>query len=181
MDFLIKQKTQKIVHPTDYLRLIHFDKQIAVKKNSFKEIPGDTDLIEMAKNNQEQTKTLSSEVVEELSDKLIYYYYHFLINRDQKIKTHFYNGFIVLMTELIKMGYKMNSFGFIKEISSDKRKQTEQLMTLILGKIEGDQNAYTYKEISRIYEDARMEHTAYGEHIEPLLNIIIQRLPVAFY
>ncbi|MDD5457418.1 MAG: hypothetical protein PHV30_10370 [Candidatus Margulisbacteria bacterium] len=181
MDFVIHQKTQKIVHPTDYLKLIHLDKQVAVKRNSFKQIPDDVELMEMTKNSLELSNVLSSEVVEELSDKLIYYYFHFLINRDQKIKTHFYNGFIKLMTELIKMGYKMNSFGFIKEISSEKRKHTEQLMASLIEKIEADQSAYHYKEISRLYENARMEHTAYGEHIEPLLNTIIQRLPVAFY
>jgi len=177
---LTTEITRQIVQQSDFIKVLKWDEYVLVKRNAYKKIPDDKDLLKVF-DVDNVSKNLNSIDVEYIIDKLIYYYFHFSLNTDMKIRTYFYNSYVALRTEITKNGLDLKDFHMAKEIALEKQSITNTVLNKISEKINSIDTPPQYKEISRLYDQLRSEHTSYGEQIEPIINLIIKKMPVYFY
>lgn len=177
---LTTQITRQIVKQSDFIKVLKWDQYVLVKKDAYKQIPDDKELLKVFDKTEDSSADLNSIDVEYIIDKLIYYYYHFSLNSDLKIKTYFYNSYISLRSEISKNGLDIKDFQLAKEIAMDKQKITNTVLNKISEKINSTGKPQ-YKEISRLYDQLRSEHTSYGEQIEPVINLLVKKMPIYFY
>ncbi|MEK6558074.1 MAG: hypothetical protein AABZ14_07230 [Candidatus Margulisiibacteriota bacterium] len=180
MDTTISQK-QSVIRQPEYVRVVDWDSAILIKRAVENKIPTNQELLLSLAAHKEQSLILSSELVERSLDKLIHLYFHYLIEEDMRVKDHFYSGYIKLVTELTKHGLNIGEFRMVREIAQAKRKQLDRILSLIEEKAGEEKGMLLYREISRNYQNFRYEHTAYGEHISPLLTVMTRNWSVQFY
>jgi len=174
-------QVKDVIQQADYVKVLPYDNGVLVRRNNLKSIPSDDNLLSSIQSSYLENKKVNADVMERVADKLVYYYYHFILNKDQSLKTNFYNGFVNLMIELKKYGFKLNDFNSLKELAIDKKKKTDQLIELLGEKKSLGQKLLIHREISRLYDQFRREHTVYGEQSEPIFNYIMRHYDINFY
>ena len=172
------QKT--IYTPDDYMRQFSPDSAIMVKRKSFRAIPDDYEILSKISTDLEEYGVIKSSTCEVVMDKMIYYYHHFIWNSDSKIKTYFYNGYIKLMTELVKKGFKLDDFTLVKDIAMLTKRSIDKAFSEIQQKLSGHRHNYMHREISRLYERIRMDNTAFGENVEYVLSYLTSKSAINF-
>lgn len=181
METNTRQQHQNLVRQPDYIQVIDWDSAILIKRAVEHRIPSHQELVSSLAAQKEQNQGLGSEMIERSLDKLIHLYFHYLIENEMRVKDHFYSGYIKLVTELTKHGLDVGKFMIVREIAQAKRKEMDRISRLVEAKVGEEKGMLLYREISRLYQNFRYDHTAYGEHIGALLTVMARHWSVQFY
>ena len=161
--------------------VLQWDKAIVVRRNSVKQIPEDQDLIKQARQSMEQRQIVDYPIAERILDKLLYYYFHFLVSSERESKSHYYNAFFLLSSALTKMGCSPGHYRDIKSIAMDKKKRVESVLESLKSLRKDESSLLSFRDISRQYEQFKADHTVYGENILSILGEMLKREAVQFY
>ena len=180
MQLDLKTDKKVIVHQ-GYARVLRWDSAVVIRRDSFRKIPSDIELVSKVKLSLSEFEVIDSFAVERILDKLIYYYFHFLMSKHKETKSNHYNGFLGLVSEMSKLGHSQDCFRESKVIAMEKKKQSDTILRGLSMRKDEIPGLLTFRDLSKQYDQFRNTHTAYGEHIDPILSGLVKHWPVQFY
>jgi hypothetical protein len=129
----------------------------------------------------EENNVIDAITTEQILDKLIHYYFHFMINDEKHAKSHFYSGYLELTSAMAKLGHPQDHFKETKTIAAEKKNIADQLFKGIMIRKDETPGLLSFRDISRQYDQFRTEHTPYGEQVNPILSGLVKHWNVQFY
>jgi hypothetical protein len=171
---------KNVVQP-GHVRILHWDSSVVVRRASTRKIPTDTQLIAQAKVGLDENKVIDAVTIEQILDKMIYHYFHFLMSGHQETKSHYYNNYLALTTAMSKLGHPQEHFRETKAIALEKKKIADQVLKSILSQKDEVPGLLEFRDLSRQYEQFKNKHTAYGENVDEMLSGLAKHWNLQLY
>jgi hypothetical protein len=178
---VIQKIDQRVILQQDQVRILHWDTAVVVRRDNARKIPLEVELIAKAKVSLDDNNVIDAVIVEQIMDKLIHNYFHFLVNNNKETKSHFYNGYLVLTSAMAKLGHSQAHFKEIKSIATEKKFLADQFVKGIKSRKDDVPGLMSFRELSRQYEQFRTEHTAFGEHVNSIFSELVKHWNVQLY
>lgn len=177
---IVKTSAKVILRP-EPARILHWDKAIFVRRDSVLKIPRDETLIAQAKISIATNKVVESILAERILDKMVYYYFHFLVSSQREAKSHYYNAYFSLSSAMAKMGCPQAHYKEIKSIAMEKKKRVDKIVKGLRIRKDDVPALLSFRELSKQYEQFKTDNTVYGENVPLILSELVKLWSVEFY
>lgn len=178
---VIIKNDKKVIVQQGHIRILHWEDAVVIRRDSTRRIPSDIELVANVKLSLSESDTIGASAVERILDKTIYYYFHFLMSQHKETKSHHYNGFLGLVSEMSRLGHRQECFAEAKAIAMEKKKQADIIIKGLSVRKDETPGLIKFRDLSRQYDQFRNAHTAYGEHVNPILSSLVKHWPIQFY